>query len=225
MKKKLLYLLLIMPFCIQHAFAQENDTIYIAIDSISCDQIQKMYYLRHPSEKVVSSSYNDKNCKKIKRKYGDIPYEFCKIEHEKPKYPSIEKKWVSVHQYKGEYVVYKPCETIDIEYLISNDYFIQYFADGPAFDTIQSITKTKDIYKLLVRRTIEENYTVEIIPIDETTGLSIFRTNDIDFELKIPEENAEKLPVIVNECPCTKTQELQFEPIDFEKLLSNLKKE
>ncbi|PZU05197.1 MAG: hypothetical protein DI622_19315, partial [Chryseobacterium sp.] len=102
MKNKLIILLLLTLYAITKA--QKNDTIFI-----KNDKFQKVFIDKNKNSDFYKLISDFTGFNTVKN--------FIKVNNQ-----ILNSKWIQVHNYKGEYFLYYPCDQInDLKYVINSD--------------------------------------------------------------------------------------------------------
>lgn len=145
----------------------------------------------------------------------------------------IPENWIPVYSYKNRYYLYAPSDWGNAGKRIINDSaFVYWYMDGPLPVPLKSAQKVENgtiiIEMIELFNDSPTEKTLTIHQIDPKTRLSVFEfTNEPEnykYQLYIPIESAKQFDMIVNYCKNQKQMELDFDPIDFEKLITEADK-
>ncbi|HLF45179.1 MAG TPA: hypothetical protein VI548_02065 [Chitinophagaceae bacterium] len=133
-------------------------------------------------------------------------------------------KWITLNQYKGEYYLYRPSEAgYHFKFELTDSATIDYTMEGPIPGKIKRIKFDDDINCTIEREHPWESREVSIKIIDKQKGIAVFtftgQKSDRWYHLMVDSKKANLFPVIVNYCITDKQGELDFDSIDFNKLL------
>ncbi len=142
----------------------------------------------------------------------------------------LSREWLPVHQYKGRYYLYTPCDAGNSgKILIQPTRLLRFLMDGPGVDLLESISKVgPKTYRLVTYVCGPEDRDPDLFYIhllNKSGQLAIWEhvgaPEGERYQLRVTPAGAVSLDLIVNECPDAKTAEWNgFEPVDFKKLLS-----
>ena len=143
---------------------------------------------------------------------------------------NLAEKWLPVHQYEGEYYLYYPSDKGNVgRRMINDSSFVYWGMEGPMrMALINAVSPEKGKYVLEMKNLIKNsNEELTIYQIDAKTGLSVFAFNSEletpHYQLYVPLEGADQYNMIVNFCEEQKQLELEFDKIDYQKLIDEAK--
>lgn len=196
-------------------FRQAGDYYHaIFIDDKNSDYYNKI--VDHPYNDVDSLSFKENMIQLKKRYSGSFP---------RYNLENIHKKWVPIYLYKGNYFVYAPSEWGFNTWVEINDsFFIKYSFDDAAVPAIiQSLKKKNNKVTIDVVKPTLEKSTVKITIIDKKNQIAVFEYSDLThpyrYRLMVSADNVRNFPIIVNYCEVQKQKELQFDTVNYNKLL------
>ena len=134
--------------------------------------------------------------------------------------------WVTLKQYKGNFYVYAPCNNLfEFGQSVNDSTFIDWTGEGLNANKIIDQRKIDDKTYEFVLTGIYNKYKKIIIHIiDNEKGIAVFEqtTNGTDkiYYLMIAADKIKSVPIIVNDCPKEMQPELDFDEIDFKKLMT-----
>lgn len=142
-----------------------------------------------------------------------------------PRFKSLPRNWVPLFQYKGEYYTYHASDWCCIfRFRITDTTTMDHAVEGPEPSWIKSI---KDHGK--GKFTIQRNGgyrgdTVTIHIIDAKKGMAIINFSSSKYArgsqvLMVDADKVHLFPTIVNYCVTDRMEEVEFDPVDFSKLL------
>ncbi len=148
-------------------------------------------------------------------------------------------EWLQLHEYKGKYYLYVPCDGMYRQDLILTDsLLIQYGMMGPIPSIIDSFVKIRQSrFKIVLSDSavwdglfLKE---VNIHFIDLSQKIAVWKFTyqyfnnskvvlENQFRLYVMKENAKKFDMIVNFSKFRKEREFEFDSIDFRKLIGGI---
>jgi hypothetical protein len=139
---------------------------------------------------------------------------------------SFPRKWCPIQLYHGKYYLYAPSDWGVNDFIhITDSTFIQfYFDDGPTPSAIESVIKQgKCVYHFNLFSEHKDVKSVDVYIIDTINNISVFKLvnnkGDISYKLMIDINKILAFPIIVNYYSYGKGPEIEFDKINFEKLI------
>lgn len=148
----------------------------------------------------------------------------CADDLKNNKMSGLPKNWLPVYSFNGEYYLYKPSDFGNAgKRIISEDYFIYWYMDGPMPNEIIAAKSKQNNRNVLILKDLED-YPLELYIhcVDEQKQLYVFEYpqghDSSEFYLFTPAENAKSFDLVVN-TGNEKAWEYNFDTIDFASLL------
>lgn len=174
-------------------YSQKNDTIFIKNDIH-----QKIYIVKNKS-----SDY-----------YKDLNYfqDFAAIgKKEKTNQFELSNKWIRIYKYKGQYILYVPCDLMNDTKIVIDDEKIQLKASEIVDYKIKCIKKKGENIIIKYKDPfLKKNILLKISPINKEKGIYRFKVNK-EFEyLMLEADKYQNFDILVNDCIDNKLQEFKF---------------
>jgi len=184
-----------------------QSVFYNFVSNFDFTQFDKNSYIR--SLKYLKS----RGLKLTRQTYGDLPTE-----------------WVIVQVYKGKMCLYSPSDYYSHYKLKFTDTtVIDWSGEGPEAMRVSSFTKIDSLhYKINLQSQNFITKTMEITFIDKQKGIAVFHdlispksfyASKDRYFIMIDVKKMREIPLIVNSCEESKMGELDFDDIDYQKLL------
>jgi hypothetical protein len=139
----------------------------------------------------------------------------------------LPKEWMPIYRYKNKYYIYNPAEWGSIDRRVITDSTIMFWSmEAPERQPFINAKRIgKDTYQLkfhsLYPDTVIKNITIHII--DPKNKIAVWEdlteAPQYRYGLYVPRENAANFDLIVNYCEQHKTDEFEFDKIDYKALL------
>jgi hypothetical protein len=221
---------------IQRVFLFTLILSYTAFAYIANPPFRKSEFLKNTCESSIA--YTDTNLTLTKKltdfSFGefDSTTYFEQLEKLRPlKYKKLipekfPRKWIPLYQLKDVYYLYRPCDWGNhFRFEITDSTTIDYTMEGPEPSRLNKITFPSNTHTIIERSNYWEGRRVEIKIIDTVKGIAVLTFNPTKYK-KFPERKllidatkANLFPVIANDCPTSKSFEINFDKTDFDALL------
>lgn len=135
-------------------------------------------------------------------------------------------RFVPLHVYKGKYYLYHPSDFYGhYRFELNNSYLLDFSGEGPYPNKVKQLTKVSKKHWIIERSPHWTGSRVDIQWVDIEKGivvLSFSKNNDSIGSVKylmVDVQQAWRFPMIVNYCTTNREDEVEFDTIDFEKLI------
>lgn len=227
MKANMIIYLIAVAFSWNAAAAQvKKDTVFLMKNFTSEGSRHIIYIESNPKSwaytKALEKDFDPETynmyLKEAVEKYNAAPG--------KHKLPQFSKNWYPLYLYKGKYYVYYPSDNCVNNWVSINDSTVVLTAgcEGPYPAVIQHITmKEQNRLTMDVTDPLFGSVTMTIHLINLQRGIAIIgsklSSGEIKYQLVVDENKFRNFPIIVNYNPNGKSEEFEFDPIDYRKLL------
>ena len=142
-----------------------------------------------------------------------------------PRLKSLPRNWVPLFQYQGKYYTYHASDWCCIfRFRITDTTTMDHGVEGPEPSWIKQIKDHGKGMFTIERSSLYGGDTVTIHMIDPKRGIAILNFSSSRYtgghqQLMVDANRAHLFPTIVNYCVTDRMEEVEFDPIDFSKLL------
>ncbi|QJD97248.1 hypothetical protein HH214_15910 [Mucilaginibacter robiniae] len=165
--------------------------------------------------------YYQECCKKL-RQITNVPSQQFKL-------IGLPKEWLPLYRYHGKYYVYAPSEWGGLERkTITDSTMVYWFMDGPSPEPLLGARKlSSNTYYLKIHTSGASNLpaklTIHII--DAKNKIAVWEDQSASianrYNLYVPRENARNFDMVVNYCKEQRTDEFEFDKVDYTALLNS----
>lgn len=152
---------------------------------------------------------------------------------ERPRHPrkfrtikALPRNWIPLFQYKGKFYLYHASDGCCIfRFRITDTTTMDHTIEGPSPSWIKQIKYQGEGKFLIERNSKYSGGTVSVHIIDQKRGIAILNFSSSKYSqgqqlLMVDANRAHLFPMIVNYCVTDRMEEVEFDVIDFSKLLS-----
>jgi predicted transcriptional regulator len=213
--------------------AKKSDTTFL-LREVTKDDYHAVY-IDHNRQSAAYKRLLNFNLNKYDVNDYRENYRIMKSRHHAPlkkfNLAGLLKQWMPLYLHKGKYYIYSPSEWGTIDRRILTDSTMMYwFMDGLTPEPYQQVKKINNhtyAFKLHSFYTDNPgNTTIIIHIIDPKNQIAIWEDTGekgaSHYGLYIPRQNARNFDLIVNSCLTEKTNEFEFDKVDYAKLLKGL---
>jgi hypothetical protein len=224
-----LLLLGILSFNCLNAQFRYNDTLFLERCWIYSDTGYHAIYFENDKKSVFYKYLSDFSIDKWDSTELLMPARKL-IQHVKSNaLKSFPLKWNLLYKYQGKYVVYSPSERgEDFKLDISDSLLIFYFMEK-AIEPVISFNRSEYVFTIRSKGIHSKKISItNIYIIDSKKQIAVvemsFSNDAVFYALMIPAERITEYPFIVNYCVTDKTDEVEFDLIDYQRLINDFKR-
>jgi hypothetical protein len=227
--KRLFHFIIFLLSSYSFCQSKNQDTLFL-FKELNFGNAQSIFIDLNNKSKFYQELNNFEFDKAISYQYSlhFLKEQSIKISKQELKIPS--KNWISIKKYRGNYYVYKPCDSLfQNKKSINDSTFIDFTSEGPIVNSIiAQKNNSSSVYQFELSGIYHKERTLTIYMLDFKKGIALFETSDYhseekEYELFVAAEKMYLYPIIVNQCYYHKQHEFFFDTPDFKQILLQVK--